>query len=88
MSGLLTPQHRPAAPAAKPFKSKGMQLGKKSKNADLLGAMGSDAEMPAAAAPSQPRAAAAPAAAAPAPIQSSAATVDPLELLPPVAQQR
>ncbi|ETS62637.1 hypothetical protein PaG_03281 [Moesziomyces aphidis] len=86
-----------STPAAKPFKGKGMQLGKKSKGADLLGAMGGDLAAAAAAADEELTAAAN---AASASIAASAAAnpsasrappapaaVDPLDLLDPVHQE-
>ncbi|EST05983.1 Clathrin adaptor, mu subunit, C-terminal [Kalmanozyma brasiliensis GHG001] len=85
-----------STPAAKPFKGKGMQLGKKSKGADLLGAMGGDLAAAAAAADEELTAAAnaasaslaaaasAPSARAPA---ATPAAVDPLDLLEPVHQE-
>ncbi|KAJ1031311.1 hypothetical protein NDA18_002528 [Ustilago nuda] len=84
-------------PAAKPFKGKGMQLGKKSKGADLLGAMGGDLAAAAAAADEELTAAANAASAsltaassgAPAARTAPAATpaaIDPLDLLDPVHQ--
>ncbi|GAC98547.1 hypothetical protein PHSY_006141 [Pseudozyma hubeiensis SY62] len=89
-----------SSPAAKPFKGKGMQLGKKSKGADLLGAMGGDLAAAAAAADEELTAAAnaasaslaaassAPsAAAARAAPATTAAAIDPLDLLDPVHQE-
>ncbi|KAJ1031415.1 hypothetical protein NDA13_001808 [Ustilago tritici] len=89
-----------STPAAKPFKGKGMQLGKKSKGADLLGAMGGDlAAAAAAAAADEELTAAANAASAsltaassgaPAARTAPAATpaaIDPLDLLDPVHQE-
>lgn len=87
-----------STPAAKPFKGKGMQLGKKSKGADLLGAMGGDLAAAAAAADEELTAAANAASAsltaassgAPAARTAPAATpaaIDPLDLLDPVHQE-
>ncbi|CBQ71219.1 related to coatomer delta subunit (delta-coat protein) [Sporisorium reilianum SRZ2] len=91
-----------STPAAKPFKGKGMQLGKKSKGADLLGAMGGDLAAAAAAADEELTAAAnaasaslaaaatagAPSAAARAAAPATtAAAIDPLDLLDPVHQE-
>ena len=86
-----------STPAAKPFKGKGMQLGKKSKGADLLGAMGGDLAAAAAAADEELTAAANAASAAiaasssaPAARVAPAATpaaIDPLDLLEPVHQE-
>ncbi|CDU25583.1 related to coatomer delta subunit (delta-coat protein) [Sporisorium scitamineum] len=88
-----------STPAAKPFKGKGMQLGKKSKGADLLGAMGGDLAAAAAAADEELTAAAnaasaslaATAAAAPSAAARAAPTttaaIDPLDLLDPVHQE-
>ncbi|SNX82149.1 related to coatomer delta subunit (delta-coat protein) [Melanopsichium pennsylvanicum] len=89
-----------STPAAKPFKGKGMQLGKKSKGADLLGAMGGDLAAAAAAADVELTAAAnaASASLAAATASSSAdrvittasatsAPIDPLDLLDPVHQE-
>ncbi|SAM67005.1 related to coatomer delta subunit (delta-coat protein) [Ustilago bromivora] len=87
-----------STPAAKPFKGKGMQLGKKSKGADLLGAMGADLAAAAAAADEELTAAANAASAsltaassgAPAARTAPAATpaaIDPLDLLDPVHQE-
>ncbi|SPO32433.1 related to coatomer delta subunit (delta-coat protein) [Ustilago trichophora] len=86
-----------STPAAKPFKAKGMQLGKKSKGADLLGAMDGDLAAAAAAA-DQELTAAANAASASLAASSSApaaraataaapAAIDPLDLLDPVHQE-
>ncbi|KAN0065380.1 coatomer subunit delta [Thecaphora frezii] len=73
---------------AKPFKGKGMQLGKKNKGTDLLGAMGSDLggsvdEQPLLA-QQQPASAAPVAAKAP---TSAPTAIDPLDLLDPVAEE-
>ncbi|GAK65118.1 coatomer subunit delta [Moesziomyces antarcticus] len=86
-----------STPAAKPFKGKGMQLGKKSKGADLLGAMGGDLAAAAAAADEELTAAANAASASlaastPANLSASRAppapaAVDPLDLLDPVHQE-
>ncbi|SPC65741.1 related to coatomer delta subunit (delta-coat protein) [Ustilago sp. UG-2017b] len=87
-----------STPAAKPFKGKGMQLGKKSKGADLLGAMGGDLAAAAAAADEELTAAAnaasvsltASSSGAPAARTAPAATpaaIDPLDLLDPVHQE-
>lgn len=80
-----------AAPAAKPFKSKGMQLGKKAKNAALLGEEDDEIN---GAPPVQQASAPAPArepassvgTTAPA-ARTTAKAVDPIELLPPVSQE-
>ncbi|KIS69964.1 coatomer subunit delta [Mycosarcoma maydis] len=86
--------------AAKPFKGKGMQLGKKSKGAELLGAMGGDLAAAAAAADEELTAAAnaasaslaaaanaAPSSAVRAAPAASVAAIDPLDLLEPVQQE-
>lgn len=73
---------KPDTPLAKPFKSKGMQLGKKAKNVALLG----EEEEPVAAAPVP--AASASAAAPVSAVRASTKAIDPIELLPPVAQER
>lgn len=76
----------PATPAAKPFKSKGMQLGKKSKNVALLGEEEDDANnVPAASATAATVAAAASNAPFAARVSSKAA--DPVDLLPSVRQE-
>ncbi|MCO5610611.1 hypothetical protein L7F22_064850 [Adiantum nelumboides] len=87
-----TPSSAPVKPA---FKSKGMQLGKKSKTANLFGAEAEDEEpLPAQAAAPVSRAAPAAAAAAAsstatasATTRPSSKTVDPIDLLPPVTQE-
>ncbi|EPQ30933.1 uncharacterized protein PFL1_01831 [Pseudozyma flocculosa PF-1] len=85
-----------STPAAKPFKGKGMQLGKKTKGTDLLGAMGSElaptADEQPLLAQTNAAAASAAAAAAAAPIAAKAPTsaptaIDPLDLLEPVAEE-
>lgn len=87
-----TPSSAPVKPA---FKSKGMQLGKKSKTANLFGAEAEDEEpLPVQAAAPVSRAAPAAAAAAAsstatasATTRPSSKTVDPIDLLPPVTQE-
>jgi hypothetical protein len=76
-----------AVPSSKPFKSKGMQLGKKSKTNALLGEEEDVAEIPVA--PAAPVAAAPSAvtAAKSAPRSTSSKAIDPLDLLPPVQQE-
>lgn len=79
-----------SSPAKPAFKGKGMQLGKKTKGADLLGAMGGDLAASLTEDQAAPAAAAAPAPVATAPVQSApavAAAVDPLDLLDPVAEE-
>lgn len=87
-----------STPAAKPFKGKGMQLGKKSKGADLLGAMGGDLAAAAAAADEELTAAANaasaslaassnPGAATRAAPAAAPAAIDPLDLLDPVHEE-
>ncbi|PWY98894.1 hypothetical protein BCV70DRAFT_201679 [Testicularia cyperi] len=75
-----------STPAAKPFKGKGMQLGKKSKGADLLGAMGGDLAAAAAADDAAP-AEVASSVPAPKPSTSAPAAIDPLDLLDPVHEE-
>lgn len=70
---------KPEAPAAKPFKSKGMQLGKKSKGVSLLGEEG-EQQSPQAA----PVEAVVPSVSA----RPSSKPVDSIDLLPPVTQER
>jgi len=85
-----------STPAAKPFKGKGMQLGKKSKGADLLGAMGGDLAAAAAAADEELTAAANAASASLAASSNTVsraapaaapAAIDPIDLLEPVHQE-
>ncbi|CAO1632025.1 unnamed protein product [Sympodiomycopsis kandeliae] len=82
-----------AAPAPRPFKGKGMQLGKKTRGADLLGAMSSEPAAAAAAAPEgQPLVPQSQSSSrAPSGIQSTAvagaSTGNPLDFLPPVHQE-
>lgn len=79
-----------AVPSSKPFKSKGMQLGKKSKTNALLGEEEDVAEIPVApAAPvaAAPSAVTAAKSAPAAPRSTSSKAIDPLDLLPPVQQE-
>ncbi|PWN50437.1 hypothetical protein IE53DRAFT_379761 [Violaceomyces palustris] len=81
-----------SAPAAKPFKGKGMQLGKKSKGSDLLGAIGGDlsTEEAASAAPllSQAQTSTAPAGGSPAARQAvTNANVDPIDIIGAVPEE-
>ncbi|PWN45879.1 hypothetical protein IE81DRAFT_319722 [Ceraceosorus guamensis] len=75
----------PSVPSAKPFKSKGMQLGKK--KPDLLGAIGVDASEAGRDVESAQPLLPAAASAAAAPTRAVAAASDPLDLLPPVVQE-
>lgn len=76
----------PATPASKPFKSKGMQLGKKSKNVALLGEEEDDLNgTPVAAATAATVAAAA--SSAPSAARVSTKAADPIDLLPSVRQE-
>lgn len=76
----------PATPAAKPFKSKGMQLGKKSKNVALLGEEEDDLNGAAAATATAATVAAA-ASSAPSATRVSTKAADPVDLLPSVRQE-
>ncbi|MCO5598763.1 hypothetical protein L7F22_052862 [Adiantum nelumboides] len=77
----------PATPAAKPFKSKGMQLGKKSKNVALLGEEEDDLNGAAAAAAATAATVAAAASSAPSAARVSTKAADPVDLLPSVRQE-
>ena len=73
-----------SAPTAKPFKSKGMQLGKKAKNAALLGEEEDEEPLPAQLGAATPAAAAASTAST----RATSKTVDPVDLLPAVEHER
>ncbi|PWN35433.1 uncharacterized protein FA14DRAFT_172073 [Meira miltonrushii] len=76
----------PSAPVAKPFKSKGMQLGKKSKNVALMGEEEDDLNGAAAATATAATVTAA-ASSAPAAARVSTKAADPVDLLPSVRQE-